>query len=151
MAKRYSLANYIVTITINDSKVAAIFGDQLQIGGEGSYTDSISVGYSNSLYDIAADKTGSYVFNKNLDKSGTVSISLAQVSDKVAKLRTLFNLYVTSSEELDTFTITVSSETEGAIATCEDCLLAKMPNQEFDDASKSQTWEFVCGKITFVN
>ena len=89
--KRYCLANYILTA---DIPVDIGFGSQsVSIGGEGSYLDTITVHLNNSLFSTQGDNTGAWVHIKNLDKTGTVTISINQMSDKIASFKALMNIY----------------------------------------------------------
>ena len=147
--KRYCLANYILTIDI-PSDIG--FGSQsISIGGEGSYLDSISIKANTELFKLDADSTGSWVYTKNLDRSGEIEVSIKQVSDKVAVFKALMNIYINLSSEASGLTMTLRDSLNNTIAVCEDCLLNKIPDQTFKDSPDSQSWSFLSGKITFID
>lgn len=145
---KYSLAKYSLTITTNDSRLQEIFGESLTIGGQGSTTDSISVSQSSGPMQINAYATGGYVFSQSYDRSGTASININQVSDAVNKLKKL--LKATYTIEYDPFTIVVSDNEGNQVVSCKDCYLGNsLPTQSFSESAADQTWNFICGQVTF--
>lgn len=145
---RYSLANYILTVTI-PTELAGTFGaNTLTVGGEGSYLDSMQVSLSQNLWSTEGDSTGSWVHNKNLDRTGTCQITLSMLSDKVARFITLCNLYYAADSDYSGLTLELSSSDGTTIATCNDCYITKIPDQQFQSTAQRQTWEFTCGRIT---
>ena len=149
--KRYALVNYILSIDIPDD-VASDFGtSSIQIGGEGSYLNQISIGLKSDLYATQGDNTGSWVHVKNLDKTGTVEIQIKQVSDAIARFKALCNIYYSLSTEADGLTLTLRDLNNNTIAICNDCVLNKIPDQTFGNEPENQTWTFNAGSITFVN
>lgn len=144
---RYSLAKYILTVSIPDNLVAE-FGDRsVSIGGEGSYTDSITITRSVETWTTEGDSTGSYVHNQNLNKTGTAEVSLNQLSPQIAKFKTLCNLYSNADAEYDGLTLELSDTAGNVIATCNDCLINKIPDQQFQATAQNQSWVFTCGQI----
>lgn len=147
MAK-YSLADYILTITL-PADLASQFGtDTISVGGEGSYLGSIVLGFNSNIWETEGDATGSWVHNRNLDRTGTVDVTLNMLSDNVAKFIRVCNLYYNSETITDGLTMTVSTLSGTNIANCLDCFITKIPNQEFEEKAKTQSWSFTCGKIT---
>ena len=145
--KRYCLANYILTADIPED---IGFGTQsVSIGGEGSYTDSISIKLNQNMFSTEGDSTGSWVHVKNLDSTGTVDISIKQVSDKVATFKAIVNIYSKLTNEASGMTLTLRDTLNNTVCTCYDCLLEKIPDQTFGSTPTSQSWTFTCGKITF--
>lgn len=148
MAK-YSLSKYILTISI-PSEIAGQFGaSTISVGGEGSYLDSISISYSTSRWNTKGDATGSWVHEENLDRTGSAAVTLNQLSDKVAKFIRLCNLYYNTDVDLDGLTLELNDTSGNNIATCNDCVIKEIPNQDFGSESANQEWVFNCGKITF--
>lgn len=149
---RYSLANYTLSIKL-DSNFAELvgLGDQqvLVIGGEGSYLQSITVELDNDMYTTKSDATGSWVHDVNLSRTGKVTISINQMSDKIAKFKNIVNLFVQNPDyegldlELKGNNDTIS------ILECEDCYFQKIPSQEFGQEAGDQSWILTCGRITF--
>lgn len=151
--KKYALANYQIAISINDTQLRNLFSDEIVIGGAGTYMGNISVNRESNVYEVQGDNTGSYVFNQNLNKTGTVTLSINQLSDDVIKLKRIVEWCYT--HEISPFTITVRSNTLEStsvktVCICNDCLVQGVPTQSFGDAATNQTWTFICGKIDFL-
>lgn len=145
--KRYSLANYIVTITV-PAALSDMFSD-ITIGGQGKAIGSISVNRQGAIYTVKGYATGGYVFDKNLDKTGTVNISINQMSDEIIKLIRLFNAYHTG--DYDGMTISVKDNLNNkTVANCIDCMPSSIPNQSFSESSDSQEWSLGCGEINYI-
>lgn len=147
IGKRYSLADYQVTIDIPESLGFGV--TSITIGGDGDYMNSITISTENNLYEIATDAAGNWLYNKNLARNGTVELNIQQVSDRVAQLKTLFNLFYKSQTQSEGLTITVADTEGNEIATCEDCVIANPPSQVFGEASAEQTWSLLSGKVTY--
>lgn len=146
---KYSLAKYIATISIPASVAASFGASSISVGGLGSTTESITISVPQDLWSVVGDATGGYVMNKNNDRSGSVIISLNQLTENVGRFITLCNVYYSSEEISDGLTIEVSSLDGKTVATCSDCMIRKIPDQAFAATAANQSWEFVCGKITF--
>lgn len=144
--KRYSLANYILSIDSNDSTIKNMFGT-ISVGGEGNYLDSISISLGNNLWDTTGFATGAWVHNKNLSRVGTASLNLSQLSDSVSKFIKLCNTYY--SGDYDGLTLSVVDNQGNKICTCIDCYIQKIPDQEFGATAGMQNWVFTCGQISF--
>lgn len=151
MSKRYSLASYYLSISI-PTEVANSFGaDEITIGGEGSYLDTISIALSTDLYSTKGDATGSWIHTKNYNRTGTIQLTINQVSDAVARLKSLFNIYYSLDEEAEGLTLTLKSSLNNvAVAICNDCVITKIPDQSFGSETSTQQWTLNAGKITFV-
>lgn len=148
---RYSLSNYRLSITIPTS-LASQFGlEEFSVGGEGSYTDSITISYDSSLFTTRGDATGSWVHEKNLSRVGTVVVSLNQVSKQVVRFKRLCNLFYSAIDSIDEegLTMVLTDEKNQIVATCNDCYIAKIADQSFSSSTANQSWTFTCGKITF--
>lgn len=144
---RYSLSNYILTLTPKDNSIKNIFGS-ISIGGEGDTLDSISVNQEGTLFSTTGYSTGGWVHSKSLQRNGTFSISLSQLSDKVVKFIRLCEMFY--SKDYDGFDITIVSNSENkTVCVGTDCYIASIPNQSFGSSAANQTWNFTAGKITF--
>lgn len=143
---KYSLSDYIVSIQPNDAGIKRIFGN-IVIGGEGDATDSIIARLANDLWSTTGFATGAWVHNKNLDRHGTVELSVSQLSEKVAKLKQFCNLYY--GGEYSGATITISDIYGIKVCTCVDCYVTKIPDQQYSSTAGNQTWQFTCGEISF--
>jgi len=149
----YSLSRYKLSITYPDSLAAELsqnFGanGSITIGGEGSYLESFSFSQTNNTWSVDGDNTGSYVFNKNLDRTGTAQLTLNQMSNQVIMFKNLAKYYYTNNlEEGLTLTLTKFDNDNEVIVTCTDCFITKIPDQQFQNEAQTQTWEFVVGII----
>lgn len=143
---KYSLANYICNIKPNDPTLLTMFGT-INIGGEGSTTETLSASRSNALFETTGYSTGGYVHNKNLSKIGTISLSLSQLANNVGKLKRLVNAY--QSKDYAGLTITLTDSDGIVICTGIDCVPVQIPNQDFGSSAANQTWSFNCGELNF--
>lgn len=147
--KRYCLANYILTVDIPED---VGFGTQsISIGGEGSYLDSITISMSSDMFSTEGDATGGWIHTKSLDRTGSVTVSVKQISDKVAVFKSLVNVYMNLNTESSGMTLTLRDMLNNTIAICEDCVISKIPDQAFSSTPTSQSWTFNAGRITFVD
>lgn len=149
---RYSLADYILEITLPNS-IKAILGlsdDTISIGGEGSYLDSIGFSLNNNLWETQGDNTGSYIHIKNLDRTGTASLSMNMMSPKVIQLTTILSTYYNNDSDDDALTITLSNADSTLVITAESCYLTKLPDINLSNEPGNRTWNFTCGKIDIV-
>ena len=148
---RYSLADYILSIKSSNQEINSMFGT-LAIGGEGTAIGSISLSLTNALYSTETYSTGAWIHNKNLSRSGNVSVTLNQLADQIPTLKRLVNLYyngVGSSIDQLGLTLSVVDTLGNEIASCIDCFPTKIPDQNFNREAEDQTWVFTAGKITF--
>lgn len=150
---RYSLARYILTVALPedfDTTFVAAFGSTLSIGGEGSYLNSISISLAGTLWSTEGDATGSWVHNQNLDRTGECKVSISQVSDNIFRFIRLCNCFYSSSITYERgINLTLKDNEGNTVATCEDCYISKIPDQDFGEKAATQDWSFTCGKITF--
>ena len=143
---KYSLANYILSIDSNDSEIKNIFGT-ISIGGEGSYLGSISLSLQNPMWETTGFATGAWVHNKSLDRHGSATLTISQLSDAVARFIQLCKLYY--SGDYNGFTLSLSDIAGNRIATCVDCYIEKIADQSFEAQSGNQSWVFTCGQINY--
>ena len=142
----YSLANYKLSISINDVVLRTAFGSALTVGGNGSQLESMTVSPNANIFDIESYATGGYVFNKSYDRSGSVSVTLNQLSDEIGKFKNLINMYY--SGDYGALTIVLTNNENEKVIECVDCLPTKIPDQQFQSTAQTQTWGFSVGKIT---
>lgn len=141
---KYSLANYILSIDADDAAIRSMFG-AISIGGEGDAIGSISLSVG-EMWSTKGYATGAWVHEKSLDRHGTASVSINQLSPTVAKLIQLAKLYY--GEDYNGFTLTITDISGNKIATCTDCYITGIPQQSFGTSASDQTWSFTCGRIT---
>lgn len=144
MINRYSLADYTMTVDI-PGYGALTFGGP----GEnqlGSFIGQIAVSRNSEMWTTEGDVTGSWVHNKSLNKTGTISMQIRQISDDIIRLFDIARTYEGSDSSEIGATITISRGTQ-TVLTGKDCYLTKMADQTFGDAAEMQTWVWTCGQI----
>ena len=146
MSKRYSLANYILSIEPQDQTLKQMFGT-ISIGGQGSAVGSVKVAQQTDMWSTKGYATGAWVHSKNLDRHGTCNVTLKQLSNEVMKFIKLCNVYYTAN--FDGCTLTLTDAKGNKVATCEDCYIQKISDQEFGEEAADQDWAFTCGKVSF--
>lgn len=152
---RYSLASHTIQFVSTNNEIKSLIGN-IRIGGEGNAVGSISVAIDSTLWTIKTYATGAWVHEKNLNRSGSVTMSISQLSPAIAKLITLCNMFygpsnnASDKNDIDGITINIM-EGSKQLAICEDCYPTKIPSQDFNETSSDQNWEFTCGRITFID
>lgn len=151
--KRYCLASYILTAEIPNDIGFGIQSVSIggNIGGEGSYLNSVTIHMEKEMFTTQADDTGSWVHVKSLNRSGTIEVSIKQVSDKIAIFKALVNAYANLNFEADGMTLTLRDALGNTICVANDCLLQKIPDQAFASEPDNQSWTFTCGQIIFTD
>ena len=144
---KYSLANYILSIDSNDPTIKNMFG-AISIGGEGNYLGNIVVSIVNDMWSTNGYATGAWVHNKNLDRHGTVTVQLNQLSNQVAKFIQLCKIFY--SGDYEGFTLSLSDINGNKIATGIDCYIQKIADQTYDSSASNQSWVFTCGQINYI-
>lgn len=169
---RYALTDYKVAVLLPDALRNRIFANSgnatnngttnvggvertidFVFGGDDSYTQSISVQYRNQLFSVQGDATGSWVYTKSRDRTGSVTFSMNQVAPNVGTLIDIFNIYFndisdTEGNVLDGFTLVITNRQGDTVCTCEDCYVTGVPNQSFSSTPSAQSWQIASGRIT---
>lgn len=143
---KYNLADYIVSIQANDESLRNLF-QNVSIGGEGSAIGSISSETTEQMFTTKGYPTGAWVHNKNLSKVGTVTLEISQLSDKIAKLKQMLNVFY--GGDYNGFTISLTDSTGAKVFTAIDCYITKVPAQAFGNEEVTQQWTFTCGEIVY--
>lgn len=143
---KYSLANYILSIQSNDSSLSSLF-QNVYIGGEGSALDNITISMNSEMWSTSGFATGAWVHNKNLNRTGTVSINISQLSTNVMRFKQMLSVFY--GGDYEGFTLSLTDSTGAKVATCIDCYVIKIPDQAFGNDAGMQSWSFTCGEITF--
>lgn len=144
--KRYSLADYILSIDAVETSIRNLFGT-LSIGGDGSAIGSISLSTATDMWSTKGYATGAWVHNKSLDRHGTCTVSINQLSDTVIRLIKLCSIFYTGNYQ--GLTLAVSDSAGNRVATCTDCYIVKIPDQSWGTEAEDQSWQFTCGKISY--
>ena len=145
---KYNLSDYVLSIKSTDPSIDGMFGT-ISIGGDGSYTDSISVTLNQKLWAVESFATGGYVHNKNVARDGTVEARLSQLSDQVRNLIRLVNTYYDTGSSDAPLTMTLTDRNERIACEMKDVYPSAIPSQDFQSTAQLQTWSFSCGKIVF--
>jgi hypothetical protein len=159
MINRYSLADHTVKIAFPNQLLAVsgttasgnrviTLGGPGEDGISGSFVGQITVARAAETWSTEADATGSWVHNKTLDRHGTVTINIRQVSDAVIQLQMLSQAYESHDLSVGGMSIQVYSG-NNLIANCDDCYIVKIPDQDYDERAKEQSWSFTAGRITY--
>lgn len=159
---RYSLADYIVTLTIPNNSVfpASIRGKSFSIGGagienggRGSFLGQVTINRTANAWDTEGDHTGSWIHNKNNDKTGTVQIQVRQISDDVVRFAQICAAFESSQENTPGFGLQVTSafsndiSGSNVVATCIDCYFQKLADIELGETAALQPWVITCGQV----
>lgn len=144
---KYSLVDYVLTISIPQKLRSALGLTTISIGGEGTYLDSFSFSMNSDTWSINGDNTGSYIHTKSLNRTGSSELVLNQLAPKVIQLTRLFNLYFSSDVIDEGVTMTLSDADSNTVVTCSDCFIKKLPNIEIQGTPAPRRWTFNCGKI----
>lgn len=143
---KYSLADYILSVKFDDAALNQMFGD-ISIGGEGDAVGSIEISRTQNMWETETFSTGAWVHNKNLSKAGTAVLNISQLSNKVERLKMMFNIYYTG--DYGGCTLTLVDSYGNKVCTCTDSLIQTIPAQTFAETAGRQTWTFVVGAIDF--
>ncbi len=167
---RYALADYEIAITFPNSlsygtgttatsfvEKSGVENDKpIVIGGpgengiDGSYTGSITVKRNKELWTTEGDATGSWVHNKNLDRTGTISVDITQVSDQIVTLTYLCSAYESVQDSIGGLEIEIKNiATNETVASGIDCYITKIPDHNFKETADRFTFEFTCGRVMF--
>lgn len=167
---RYALADYQITVTIpassaNDNTYASVIqraglqtGTSITIGGPGegegkygSYLGSINVTRNTDLWSTEGDATGSWVHNKNLDKTGAIDVEITQVSSQVLQLIYLCNAYESVSDAVEGLHLEIKNTASGLnIVDAIDCYIKKVPDLPLQDTAQKMTFSFTCGRVMYL-
>jgi len=150
----YSLSNYKLAIQLPEefaAKVGLENNNTISIGGEGSYLDTLSYSYNSDMYSTKADATGSYVHDKNLDKSGTITINIHQMSPQIALFIKIVNLYYQSGNDYEGLQLSLKDLMGQEVMAAESCFFTKIPDQSFGQESDNQSWNITSGRINTID
>lgn len=152
----YALSDYILTITL--PKVGDLEAETFTVGGpgdngEGSCVGTIVVSRNQNLFETEGDPTGSWVHNKNLNKTGTISIDIRQVSNYIIHFIQICNAYETVQTNTPGMSVTLTpafnNDSNTPLLTAISCFFQKVPDQAFAATAGNQSWVITCGKISF--
>lgn len=165
MIHTYSLADYQLTIGLGDS-IASLLGlrdsygnllTNFSIGGpgengEGSFVGQITVNRAQDLFTTTGDATGSWVHDKNLNRTGTITIDITQISDDIITLVQLCQIFESVQSNMPGLELTINSVASSAgttMVTGRDCYISKLPELTLADSAGKLTWSFTCGQIVY--
>lgn len=165
MIHTYSLADYQLTIGLNDN-IASLLGLTDQYGniltnfsiggpgenGEGSFVGQIVINRAKELFTTVGDATGSWVHDKSLDRTGTITIDITQISDDIVILVQLCQIFESVQSSMPGLELTinsVSSNVSNTMITGRDCYIQKLPDITLGETSGKLSWVFTCGQIIY--
>ena len=165
MIHQYSLADYQLTIGLSDSVAQLLglrdsFGNLLtnfSIGGpgednEGSFVGQIIVNRVQDLFTTTGDATGSWVHDKNLNRTGTIQIDITQISDDIVTLVQLCQIFESVQTNMPGLELTinsVASNTATTMVTGRDAYIQKLPELTLGEQAQKLSWTFTCGQIIY--
>lgn len=164
---RYALADYQITVTVPSgvsyqttlAGAGITSGTTITIGGPGegegkygSYVGSINVKRTKDLWTTEGDATGSWVHNKDLNRTGTIEVEITQVSEQVVQLVYLCSAYESVADAVEGLHLEVKNIASGRnIVDAIDCYINKIPDHPFQDTAQKLTFTFTCGRIVYYN
>ena len=119
---------------------------------KGSFVGQIVVRRNKDLFSTTGDATGSWVHDKNLDRTGTIEIDITQISDDVVMLSQLCQIFESLQTNIPGLELTISSTGSGVattIVTGRDSYLQKLPDLTFGENAQKLTWIFTCGQVIY--
>ena len=165
MIHQYSLADYQLTIGLSDNVARLLnlrdqYGNLLTnftIGGpgennEGSFVGQIVVTRNQELFTTTGDATGSWVHDKNLNRTGTITVDITQIADSIITLVQLCQIFESIQTNMPGLELTinsVASSTSTTMVTGRDCYIAKLPDLPLADQAGRMSWVFTCGQIIY--
>lgn len=144
---KYSLLDYVLTISLPTKLRTALGITTISVGGEGSYLDNFTFAMATNTWAVKGDATGSWIHEKSNDRTGTASITLNMMSPQIMVLTRLFNTYFTADNVAEGVTITLSDAASNTVVTCNDCFVQKLPDLTIKASPDTREWNFVCGQI----
>lgn len=147
---RYSLSDYILSIT-NLPTSLGLENNSISVGGEGSYLNSIAAENTGNMFSTSGDATGSWVHNKSLDRTGTITIDINQMSPQIANLVQILTVFynVDDDRNTDGMTISLLDRNMKHVFDAKDCFVQKIPRQSFGQTADNQSWVITSGQLTF--
>ena len=164
MIHQYSLADYQVTIgwksiaqMLNLRDPEGNLLTNFTIGGpgengEGSFVGQIIVNRSKELFTTTGDATGSWVHDKSLDRTGTITIEITQIADSVITLVQLCQIFESIQSNVPGLEISINSASSGVSNTMvsgKDCLIQKLPDLTLAETAGRLSWVFTAGQIIY--
>ena len=148
----YSLSDYILSVVVPESLYDVYGSDnKISIGGDKSYNGVININLPTATWTTKGDATGSFYHEKNKSRVGTVTVSIAQVSDNVLRLIRLFNAYFSTDSSVQGLTMTLNravGNNQETIENMNSCML-NLPDIAYREEVSNQDWVFTCGEIIF--
>lgn len=158
MTNVYALSDYIVTITgiptgilLDADANSYSIGGSGQNGYEGSFLDSIRVTRSSDTYSTEGDATGSWVHNKSLNRTGSVTININQISTDVIILSTICKAFENTKDKRFRkgmkVTVSPSYNPNLVVAEAYDCFVGKQEDQDLGSSATTQSWTLTAGRV----
>lgn len=139
---RYSLADHVVTFTAIQGANSGTDLFTFEIGGQGSFLGSLNISWNADTWSQQMDATGSGSYSKNYDRSGTITLSLNQVSEKTILMDRLFQSYHLSDSDDIVYKVTISRGSK-TLVEASYCVLKKLPEYVAEEEAGVRAYEFL--------
>lgn len=156
MTNRYSLSDYTFVITLPAGGItygSTTLTGQLKLGGpgnnnNGSFLGDVSVTRKELTWNTSGDYTGSWVHSKNLNRTGTITLNINQVSDDSIRLYMLTNVYENNAAVTEGLAIEIIKDGQSVVKAT-DCMVTKPADLPIGGTAANLRWEFSCGKVEY--
>lgn len=147
----YDLTQYSLSIVPDDAalaQLASVIGGVVVTSANGNGVDKIDVGLNSDQWSTKGYANGAWEHNKSYNRTGTVNVSVSQLSEAISRFSKFCNLWYSGNYGGLTLAIT-SNLTGASVCICHDCYITRIPSQEFGETATTQTWGFTCGFIDY--
>ena len=120
--------------------------------GEGSFVGQILVSLNDNLYETEGDATGSWVHNKNLNRTGLITLEINQISDDAITLIQLTQILESVQSAGPGLELTINSVAETpstTMVTGRDSMIQKLPDLTLAEKAGMLSWVFTCGQVIY--
>lgn len=120
--------------------------------GQGSFVGQIVVNRTQDLFTTTGDATGSWVHDKNLNKTGTITVDITQISDDIITLVQLCQIFESIQSNVPGLELSINSVSSGVsttMVTGKDCLIQKLPELPLAETAGRLSWVFTCGQVIY--
>lgn len=141
--KRYSLSEVIVSFTSSNS------GDDFtfSLGGVGTFFGGVTIAWDTPLWSKEMDATGAGVLSRSYDMSGTVTLTINQMSTDVEIFNSLIMAYMKDPNGIEKppmLDITIQRVGEGSpMVKASMCVLEKNPDLGYAEAAATREYGFI--------
>jgi SWI/SNF-related matrix-associated actin-dependent regulator 1 of chromatin subfamily A len=122
-----------------------------QNGSARVFVGQITASRNKELFTTTGDATGSWVHDKNLDRTGHIRIDITQISDDVITLVQLCQIFESVQSRMPGLELTINSVASGTtpMVTGRDCYISKLPDLPLGETASRLSWDFTCGQVIY--